>query len=284
MKTNHRKQFSDRVRTAGCLLFALMMLFSAAVAEGRPAGKNTPENPMQALLHDLRIGASPEKLEEDTEAAGNDLAPFLVKVWKETYLNPEFRVYLNGREDPAELEISGRHAFVILGFQLQDGKMADELKARCDAAAAAAKEFPDSLLICTGGATGKNNPERHTEAGLMKEYLVNACGISAERILTDEKAMTTEENAVNTFLLLQEHGIETITPVTSSYHQVRATLLYRVTAELFRQTTGRTVRVIGNFGCEAEASGFYVVSDRSIATSQIMGIMKASASFLPFPG
>ena len=44
-------------------------------------------------------------------------------------------------------------------------------------AAIAARVFPDSILVCSGGATGDNNPERHTEAGLMKQYLAGTCGI-----------------------------------------------------------------------------------------------------------
>ena len=109
------------------------------------------------------------------------------------------------------LKLSGKHAFVVLGFELADGEMTDELKARCEAAAAAAKAFPDSSLICSGGATGENNPEGHTEAGLMKDYLTEQCGIAADRILTDEYAMTTAENALNTFAILKAQGIGVFT-------------------------------------------------------------------------
>ena len=67
-------------------------------------------------------------------------------------------------------------------YLLPDGEMTEELVGRCKAAAAAAKAFPDSIIVCTGGATGANNPDGHTEAGLMKEYLVKRCGISRKRI------------------------------------------------------------------------------------------------------
>ena len=137
----------------------------------------------------------------------NKLAAFVTERWQNTYMNPDYRVYLHGKDNPADLPVHGRHAFVILGFELENGEMRDELKARCDAAAAAAAAFPDSILVCSGGATGENNPEGHTEAGLMKDYLVQTCGISAERILIDESAMTTLENAVNTFAILKEQEI-----------------------------------------------------------------------------
>ena len=86
---------------------------------------------------------------------------------------------------------------MVLGYELLNGGMTDELKGRCDAAAAAAKTFPASLLVCSGGATGQNNPQRHTEAGLMKDYLVDECGIAAERVFTDERALTTAENIIS---------------------------------------------------------------------------------------
>ena len=142
------------------------------------------------------------------------------------YLDASWPVLLYGTDDPSLLPVSGKHAFVVLGLQLADGEMTDELKARCDAAAAAAKAFPESVLVCSGGATGENNPARHTEAGLMKSWLTKHCGIAASRILTDEKAMTTAENALNTFEILRQQGIESITLITSDYHQRRASLCF----------------------------------------------------------
>ena len=208
----------------------------------------------------------------------NEWAVFIAKKWNEIYFNPDYRVYMDGKDDPGTLPVSGKHAFVVLGFELENGEMQDELKARCEAAAAAAKTFPDSILVCSGGATGDNNPEGHTEAGLMKEYLVQNCGIAPERIHIDESAMTTLDNAVNTFTILKNRGIDTITIVTSSYHQRRANILYETLAEIIRKTEGVSITVAGNYSCDAQIPDELEKVDARIAAMQLAEIL---TEFLP---
>ncbi|MBR3494502.1 MAG: YdcF family protein [Clostridia bacterium] len=189
------------------------------------------------------------RIDADTAALDSELADAIAAHWKRIYLDPGFKLLLLGTDDPAQLQITGRHAFIVLGYQLRDGEMTQELCQRCDAAAAAARAFPEAVLICTGGATGGNNPERHTEAGRMRDYLTARHGIAPERIYIDEQAMTTEENAVNTFRILQDLGIESITLVTSDYHLRWAETLYNALAAISRQTSGYSVTIIGNFCC-----------------------------------
>ena len=208
------------------------------------------------------------RIGEDERELDDELLSCIARDWKGTYLVQDYRILINGKDDPAGLPVSGKHAFVVLGFELTDGEMADELKDRCEAAAAAAEAFPDSILVCSGGATGDNNPGRHTEAGLMKDYLTGQCGIAAERIFTDERAMDTVGNALNTFGILKEQGIEEITLVTSDYHQRRANVLYAALAEFIRETEGYTVALKGNFSCEAEPL-FGPDTDARIAAMQL---------------
>ena len=192
------------------------------------------------------------KVDEDAEALDDEMAFSIADSWKRFYLDPDYRILLHGTDDPARLSLSGRHAFVVLGFELADGEMTEELKERCDAAAAAANAFPDSILVCSGGASGDNNPQRHTEAGLMKEYLVENCGVDGERIFTDERAQDTAENALNTFEILKAQEIEEITIVTSDYHQKRANLLFSTLAAFIEKTEGYSVRITGNYASPAE--------------------------------
>ena len=203
----------------------------------------------------------------------HEWAAFLAEKWNEIYSDPDYRLYIDGKDDPEALPVSGKHAFVVLGFELANGEMQDELKARCDAAAAAAKAFPGSILVCSGGATGDNNPDGHTEAGLMKDYLVQNCGIAPERVCIDESAMTTLDNAVNTFTILREQGIDTITIVTSSYHQRRANILYETLAEVMRRTEGVSITVAGNYSCEAQAPDELEKYDARIAAMQLNEIL-----------
>ncbi|MBQ7175089.1 MAG: YdcF family protein [Lachnospiraceae bacterium] len=233
-----------------------------------------------ALLTDLAAEKEARDLvAEDMKALGeNKLAAFIAEKWNDIYFDPDYRLYIDGKDDPGNLPVSGKHAFMVLGFELENGQMRDELKARCEAAAAAADRFPGSILVCSGGATGDNNPESHTEAGLMKEYLVGHCGIAPERVCIDESAMTTLDNAVNTFSILKDRGIDTITVVTSSYHQRRANILYETLAEIIRRTEGVSITVIGNYGCEAQAEDALVKYDARIAAMQLNEML---TSFLP---
>ena len=199
--------------------------------------------------------------------------------WSRVYLDPEYRMNLYRDGDTAEqLLQAGRpnsagHAFVILGYELKNGEMTDELKGRCDAAAAAAQAFPNAILVCSGGATGQNNPEHHTEAGLMKDYLVRTCGIDEGRIYTDERAMTTAENAINTFEILREQGIQTMTIVTSSYHQRWGQVLYNAMAAICGQSDGYTPEIISNYSLDLAPENEMFRNDAGIAISQLRGIL-----------
>ncbi len=238
---------------------------------------------ISTLIFDLAsLREADDQITEDMEALkDNELAVFVAEKWQTIYMNPDYRLYIHGKDDPADLPVSGKHAFVIPGFELENGEMRDELKARCDAAAAAAAAFPDSILICSGGATGENNPEGHTEAGLMKDYLVRACETDAERIMTDESAMTTLENAMNTFAILKEQGIETITIVTSSYHQRRAGILYETLAEIIRRKEGVSITVAGNYNCEIQPPEDMARYDARIAAMQLAALIAAMDDSAP---
>ena len=219
-------------------------------------------------------GGDALRIDADAAALGDELAASIAEQWKTVYMNPDYRLCLYGTDDPAELPVAGKHAFVVLGYALKDGEMTEELKGRCDAAAAAAQAFPDSILVCSGGATGDNNPEGHTEAGLMKEYLSERRGIAAERIFTDEQAMTTAENAVNTFAILREQGIEAITIITSSYHQRRGQALYNAMAARYRLEYGYSVEIVGNFCYDTEPSGESFLPDELITVMQMGAILE----------
>ena len=259
-------------------LFAAFLLCFACRGALSEAG-GTASVTMDTLLSDLvdlyENGGDPARIDADLEALGDEVADAIAAHWKKVYLDPAYKLYMYGTDDPKALPITGVHAFIVLGYELRNGEMTDELTGRCDAAAAAAKAFPDSILICTGGATGANNPERHTEAGMMKAYLTRHCGIAPERIFTDERAMTTAENAINTFRILREQGIGTMTIVTSDYHQRWGQVLYNALAARYRRAFGYSVEIIGNFCYNASPSGSLSRSEHRIAVQQLGGILSA---------
>ena len=184
----------------------------------------------------------------------------------------------SGGQRATELEQAGLkdgdiQAIVVLGYELENGEMTDELKGRCEAAAAAARSFPSAILVCSGGATGENNPENHTEAGMMKEYLAEQCGIDADRILIDESAMTTVENAVNTFEMLRERDIRTMTIVTSAYHQKWGQAVYNAVGAICRLEYGYAVEIVGNYCFDTEPSNPMLRMDSFIASRQLAQIL-----------
>ena len=199
--------------------------------------------------------------------------------WARVYLDTEYHLNLFHDADQAsDLSDSGipdtsSHAFVVLGYELEDGEMTDELKGRCEAAAAAAKMYPSAILVCTGGATGSNNPEHHTEAGMMREYLAEQCGISPNRIFTDETAMTTAENAMNTLAILKNRGVKTMTIVTSSYHQRWGQVLYNAMSAVYGQQYGYMPEIISNYCFSIEPENKAFQNDARIAISQLASIL-----------
>ena len=74
----------------------------------------------------------------------------IVDHWYKAVKNSNYRKFAYRGEDKATplersgLDFSGKHAFVVLGYQLRNGEMTEELKGRCDAAAAAARSFSPS--------------------------------------------------------------------------------------------------------------------------------------------
>lgn len=260
----------NKLKKMAALIIALVMICTAAQAEWK-AGKGNNRRfleLLQLLADSIEAGFEPdmpavdEVLAEIRERSEDDydIARAIVDHWNGTVADGNCRMYMYGGEGTAEaleesgLDFSGKHAFIVLGYRLEDGEMAEELKGRCDAAAAAAVSYPDAILITTGGATGSNNPQRHTEAGEMKKYMAEQWGIDEGRIFTETKAKTTLENAENTFRILEENGIETFTIVTSNYHQLWSQILFNAMAAIYEKETGYQVRMVGNYNYLAEPS------------------------------
>ena len=215
------------------------------------------------------------------------LASSIANHWQKVYLDPEYHLCMYPKENISsgsenrDIPNTSKHAFVVLGYELQNGEMTDELKGRCEAAAAAAKSYPYSILVCTGGATGGNNPEHHTEAGLMKQYLIEHCDIRENRIFIDEKAMTTAENAVNTFEILRENKIKTITIITSSYHQRWGQVLYNGLGAMYEQKYGNAPKLVGNYSYEIEPNNSAYLNDAGIAIRQLATVLQLPRNSMP---
>lgn len=109
-------------------------------------------------------------------------------------------------------------AIVILGYGLTpEGWMRPILYTRVLTGLAVAQAFPQSPIIVTGG-----NPRNgRTEAGEMRN-LLRTLGFPRDRIIVEDRANSTVQNAQFSVPLAKKAGTTGIILVTSSTHQGRA--------------------------------------------------------------
>jgi uncharacterized SAM-binding protein YcdF (DUF218 family) len=121
-------------------------------------------------------------------------------------------------QPPAAAKDFSKPAIVILGYGLNpDGTMRPILRRRVLTGLAVAQFFPQSPIIVTGG-----NPKNGmTEAGQMREMLM-LLGFPDNRIIVEDKATSTVQNARFSVPLAKKAGTSGIILVTSSTHQGRA--------------------------------------------------------------
>ena len=273
------------------LLLLLTLYGASAVSEHRwiePENRNNFSKLLETLVnaYEKPSDRDNEVIDAELDAirqvsdADYEVARSIAAHWRAVYLDDAYQLYIHRKgEDYAEaleetgLPDSDRHALVVLGYELRNGEMTGELMGRCDAAAAAARSFPSAIIVCSGGATGDNNPRRHTEAGLMRDYLVEKCGIDPSRIHIDEKAMSTLENAINTLEILKQQGTETMTIVTSTYHQRWGQALYNAVSALYREAYGYSVEIEENYCYEIEPSRDAYRNDDRMAIYQIAKLL-----------
>ena len=142
---------------------------------------------------------------------------------------------------------------VALGFQLNpDGSMRDELVERLKVVLRSAEKYPRACVLCTGGGTASENPSA-TEAGRMAEWLV-AHGLSSDRVIVEDRSMTTAQNAIYTFDLLEGRypQVTQLAIISSDYHIATGTLLFGAEAALRAEEAGmEAVQVVSNVAWHA---------------------------------
>ena len=134
---------------------------------------------------------------------------------------------------PDDLPGDDTLCLVALGFQLNpDGTMRDELIERLRVLLAASEQYPNAIIVCTGGGTAANDPDA-TEAGRMAEWLRDR-GVDPNRIHVEDRSLTTAQNAIYTFDLLETScpRVTRIAIISSDYHIATGTLLFGAEAIL----------------------------------------------------
>ena len=190
-------------------------------------------SPSRTLIERLTVAyASGGERDEQALAALSAADPALGEKWgriMDLWAHP---VTVN-RELPDGLPGDDTLCLVVLGFQLNpDGTMREELTERLKAALAASEKYPEALIVCTGGGTAANDPSA-TEAGRMGEWL-RAQGVDPARILVEDRSLTTAQNAIFTFAMLEESApqVRQIALISSDYHIATGALLFGAEAIL----------------------------------------------------
>lgn len=155
---------------------------------------------------------------------------------------------------PDGLEDSNQLCIIVLGFQLNpDGSMQEELIGRLECTRKSAEKYPNAYVLCTGGGTAA--AAATTEAEAMAAWLEEK-GIAKERILIENRSLTTAENAVYCDALLsgQYPQVTQAAIVSSDYHLPWAEILFESQFLL----SGHPIEVISNAGYQTSTtlSGF----------------------------
>jgi len=121
-------------------------------------------------------------------------------------------------EPPPAAKDFSKPAIVILGYGLTpDGTMRAILRRRVMTGLMVAQFVPQSPVIVTGG----NSQNGKTEAGQMRNMLM-LLGFPADRIIVEDRANSTVQNAQFSVPLAKQAGTSGIILVTSTTHQGRA--------------------------------------------------------------
>lgn len=185
------------------------------------------------------------ELDADKAARWNSI----MELWK----NIDETLVINYDVLPDGLPETNELCIIVLGFQLnEDGTMKDELIERLKVAKASAEKYPESYVVCTGGGTAKNN-ESATEAGEMAKWLIEN-GISEDRVIVEDKSITTAQNAIYTFEILADKypEVNSLAIVSSDYHIRTGWLLFTAEATLLAEKAGEEkIKVISDAAWKA---------------------------------
>ncbi len=235
------------------LALALCAVFAfASCGEKREAKKIIEE---LAVYYGTYGAESDEKIDElILELDGVDKAQGakwdkIMRSWRALDAGCEvnYDVLPDGLPDTDEL------CLVALGFQLNpDGTMKDELISRLGVVLASANKYPNSLIVCTGGGTASDNKDA-TESGKMAEWLIEN-GIAEERVIVENKSLTTAQNAIYTYEILSEKypQVKKIAIISSDYHIATGVLLFGAEATLIADKAGEEkYEIVSNAGWKA---------------------------------
>ena len=215
-------------------LIAWIIVFCmAAVCMLHAMAEEEPKTAAQSQIERIVVSYAANGTRDEEALSGlTALDPSLGEKWTKIMDLWETPVSI-GEALPDGLPEDDSLCLVGLGFQLNpDGTMREELIERLKVMLAASEKYPNARIVCTGGGTAAADPAA-TEAGRMAEWLEEQ-GVDPSRILVEDRSLTTAQNAIFTFDLLEEQypQVKQIAIISSDYHIATGTLLFGAEAVL----------------------------------------------------
>ena len=126
------------------------------------------------------------------------------------------------QEKPEDL--NEQTVFVVYGAGIRGERPGSVLKKRLNKTAEYLAAVPGSVCIVTGG---QGSDEVKPEADVMRDYLVEDCGVDPSRIYTEPKARNTIENVKYSMEIMEAEGMEdyTVVSVSNAFHIPRIRLI-----------------------------------------------------------
>lgn len=178
---------------------------------------------------------------------------------------------------PDDLPQDDSLCIVVFGYGLgADGSIRPELEDRLYVALNAARQYPNAYVAVTGGQTSE--VAGVTEGGQMAVWL-RAQGVAESRLIVEDQALNTTQNAANTYKLLMSAypQVKTLAVVTSDYHVACAGVLLQIWSDYQSQVNGApALNVAAGASCATDTP----VGDRMLF-SQAWGIAQITGTAWP---
>ena len=178
---------------------------------------------------------------------------------------------------PDDLPQDDSLCIVVFGYGLgADGSIQPELEDRLYVALNAARQYPNAYVAVTGGQTSEVTGV--TEGGQMAAWL-RAQGVAESRLIVEDQALSTTQNAANTYKLLTSaySQVKTLAVVTSDYHVACAGVLLQIWSDYQSQVNGApALNVVAGVSCATDTP----VGDRMLS-SQAWGIAQITGTAWP---
>ena len=174
---------------------------------------------------------------------------------------------------PDDLPQDDSLCIVVFGYGLgADGSIQPELEDRLYVALNAARQYPDAYVAVTGGQTSE--VAGVTEGGQMAAWL-RAQGVAESRLIVEDQALSTTQNAANTYKLLTSAypQVKTLAVVTSDYHGACAGVLLQIWSDYQSQVNGApALNVAAGVSCATDTpAGDRMLSSQAWGIAQITG-------------